>query len=557
MSQIDKAFLSAYAKKRIVAPSSTAVRPLVDPTGERLLKIHAASSKTDVIQPHISPAPSLPPAIEPTLVPKAMVAATKTIAATHTELPASANINSVHISPTSVRIASSSSIRSVPKNESSPAPVAAARIDANRIDYVRIDAAPHAEARQATTPARPATGPKIQSIEPPPRKTLTSYLQQARQSNTAPEAIAIPLLKTRWSPTAPTAPTTAEPKVTVPGPVPAAEVRTIPSAPEQHFRIDARHANYPPVSRPESTIPWSFGIVERSIKATADSESISARTSNEYHPLPESVVAAAPPPIVLPAARDTKPEQAPSPQIETQRRPSPFGKNLSPDSHAKITLPIQPVWEVDEFLWPSATANLIATQAEAFHEIGLHLQHAQSKGLRVLSVTSGERGVGRSTTAMCLAKTMSKLGMRIALFDGDYECPSLVDQLNIEAQSGWQQCLLENIPLDEVAIHAVEESITLFPLTDSIATSQIAVHALRINKLIKRISNAYDMVIIDANRLTQKQSQLLGTGDEAVLDAALLIVDAELSLRQRVDAAIDMVRQQGVESIGLVENFHS
>ena len=230
---------------------------------------------------------------------------------------------------------------------------------------------------------------------------------------------------------------------------------------------------------------------------------------------------------------------------------------MGPDSLAKITLPIQPVWEVDEFLWPSATANLIATQAEAFHEIGLHLQHAQSKGLRVLSVTSGERGVGRSTTAMCLAKTMSKLGMRVALFDGDYECPSLVDQLNIEAQSGWQQCLLENIPLDEVAIHAVEESITLFPLTDSIATSQIAVHSLRINKLIKRISNAYDMVIIDANRLTQKQSQLLGTGDEAVLDAALLIVDAELSLRQRVDAAIDMVRQQGVESIGLVENFHS
>lgn len=250
-------------------------------------------------------------------------------------------------------------------------------------------------------------------------------------------------------------------------------------------------------------------------------------------------------------------QTAPVQQAETRRQAVPQSKSQNAENLAKITLPIQPTWEVDEFLWPTATARLLVTQAEAFYEIGLHLQHAQSKGLRVLSITSGERGVGRSTTAMCLAKTMSKLGMKIALFDGDYECPCLVDQLNLEAQYGWQQCLLENVPLDEIAIHAVDEAITFFPLTDSIAASQVDVHAARINKLIKRISNAYDMVIIDANRLTQKQSLLLGTGAEAVLDAVLLVVDAELSLRQRVDAAVDMVREQGVQSIGLVENFHS
>ena len=65
------------------------------------------------------------------------------------------------------------------------------------------------------------------------------------------------------------------------------------------------------------------------------------------------------------------------------------------------------------------------------------------------------------------------------------------------------------------------------------------------------------MVIIDANRVTHKQHQLLGTGTDAVLDATLLIVDAELSLRQRIDTAIELIRQQGIQSIGLVENFHS
>ncbi len=180
-----------------------------------------------------------------------------------------------------------------------------------------------------------------------------------------------------------------------------------------------------------------------------------------------------------------------------------------------MTVPIQPVWEVDDFLWPQTVLSLLSTQAEAFHEIGLHLQHAHTKGLKVLAVTSGERGVGRSTTALCLAKSLSILGMKIGLFDGDYECPSLVDQLNIEAQRGWQQCLMENVPLDEVAIHSINEQITFFPLTDGIAISNVATHAVRISKLLRRIANTCDMVIIDANRLTQKQSQLLGTGTEA------------------------------------------
>ncbi len=67
----------------------------------------------------------------------------------------------------------------------------------------------------------------------------------------------------------------------------------------------------------------------------------------------------------------------------------------------------------------------------------------------------------------------------------------------------------------------------------------------------------FDMVIIDSNRLTQKQYQLLGAGKEGVVDAALVIVDSQLSLQQRVDNAIELLKTQGIHSIGLAENFHS
>ncbi len=506
MSQIDKAFLTAYAKKRPIQLTSDEVQPLQDPTGERILRIHLPNNET--LPPFAPAAPA------------------------------------VHISQATTRIASSSSIR----RESSSS------------------VTPQVAASNVAPPPTP-TKAIASSAELPPRKTLTSYLQQARQTS-VPTALPTPV---------PTAKPSKQPAPVQPSVHESRPAMKPLAKSTKQLRVDAPHSSNPPVARPESTMPWSFGTVERSIKATADSKSISARTQNEVghqQPLPSAIDLKVPSDVVMKfdraaKASETKPNNhfametpasrasSRAPTTETQRRTPPLGRNLNSDSLAKITLPIQPAWEVDDFLWPNAVANLLVTQSAAFHEIGLHLQHAQSKGLRVLSITSGERGVGRSTVAMCLAKTLSKLGMKIALLDGDYECPSLVDQLNLETQHGWQQCLLENVPLDEVAIHAVEEAITLFPMTDSIAISQVATHTIRINKLIKRISSAYDMVIIDANRVTQKQSQLLGTGEESALDATLLIVDAELSLRQRIDAAVDLVRQQGVQSVGLVENFQS
>jgi len=230
----------------------------------------------------------------------------------------------------------------------------------------------------------------------------------------------------------------------------------------------------------------------------------------------------------------------------------PFLENI-----AKLALPVTPTWEVDEFLWPATVAGLMQTQPEAIRDIGLHLQHAASKGLRTLAITSGERGVGRSTVAMCIAKAVSKAGLRVALVDCDCECPSLVDQLNLEVAHGWQECILNNVPLDEVAVHAVKEQITFFPSLAAWSNSQVETHQMRINKLLKRIALGYDLVILDCNRINGKQQTLCGLGEDQVIDAALVIVDAQLSLRQRVDGAIEALRRSNINSIGIAENFHS
>ncbi|MFY8201820.1 MAG: hypothetical protein ACOVLE_14180, partial [Pirellula staleyi] len=93
-----------------------------------------------------------------------------------------------------------------------------------------------------------------------------------------------------------------------------------------------------------------------------------------------------------PASSPSSPSQASletQPELETQPAKLP----VSPPAPATFA----PIWEVDSFLWPEVVKRIEESQPDAFHQIGKHLRLANSDGLKVMAITSGERGVGRST----------------------------------------------------------------------------------------------------------------------------------------------------------------
>lgn len=222
-----------------------------------------------------------------------------------------------------------------------------------------------------------------------------------------------------------------------------------------------------------------------------------------------------------------------------------------------LPVPFTPSWEVDTFYWPEVVKQIEISHQDAFHQIGKHLRLANRDGLKVMAITSGERGVGRSTVAMHMARCAAAAGLKVALVDGDTFCPSLVDQLRLDMQHGWQDCLFENVPLHEAAIHSIADQITLFPLTSVVSPMQMHANLQRIAKLIKRISTTFDMVFIDANRLNLEQRDMVGVAQETIVDAAIIVVDTELSIKEKVDSAVSILQGMGLSSIGLVENFQS
>lgn len=267
-------------------------------------------------------------------------------------------------------------------------------------------------------------------------------------------------------------------------------------------------------------------------------------------------------PATLAPATDTpSPTQVASPSDQLRSDDSPQQKTTGTAFSGSTALPLPvaftPSWEVDCFLWPEVVKQIERSHAQAFQQIGKHLSIANRDGLRVMAVTSGERGVGRSTVAMHMARSAAASGLKVALIDGDAFCPSLIDQLRLDVEHGWADCLFENVPLHETAIHSIQDGITLFPLKSVISAQELHANLHRMAKLIKRISTTFDIVFIDANRLNLEQRDMVGVSQESVIDAAIVVVDTELSIKEKVDSAVGILQSMGLSSIGLVENFQS
>jgi Mrp family chromosome partitioning ATPase len=279
--------------------------------------------------------------------------------------------------------------------------------------------------------------------------------------------------------------------------------------------------------------------------------------------MPVATPAVTPAPIAVESREQATPEAAPiSAHIDRRiAADSPELKSTNGAVAAASSLPLPvaftPSWEVDCFLWPEVVKQIERSHAEAFRQIGKHLCTANRDGLKVMAITSGERGVGRSTVAMHMARSAAASGLKVALVEGDAFCPSLIDQLRLDVEHGWADCLFENVPLHEVAVHSIQDGITLFPLKSVISAQELHANLHRMAKLIKRISTLFDIVFIDANRLNLEQRDLVGVSQESVIDAAIVVVDTELSIKEKVDSAVGILQNMGLSSIGLVENFQS
>lgn len=214
-----------------------------------------------------------------------------------------------------------------------------------------------------------------------------------------------------------------------------------------------------------------------------------------------------------------------------------------------------PVWEVDRLQWPHVCVELIRQRQDHLMRVARNLVQACHEGLQVLAVTSPQGGEGRTTVACCLAKLAAVSGLRVALVDGDIENPSLAFQTNLDLESDWKMALANEIPLEEVAVHSIDDQVTLIPLLEPLREDEIAEDDGRIVSMLQELTESFDLVIVDTGPLDSTRSLATTMSEQGVVNAVITVVDHRTSSQQRIEACLRRIRRTGVSSIGLVENF--
>jgi len=214
-----------------------------------------------------------------------------------------------------------------------------------------------------------------------------------------------------------------------------------------------------------------------------------------------------------------------------------------------------PVWEVDSLQWSRVCDKLMLERADSMAQVAEHLKSACQAGLSTLAVTSAQRGEGRTTVACCLARLAAAHGLRVALVDIDLETTTLCLQINLEVEHDWCDWLAGEVSLEEVAVHSLEDQLTVFPLKPGDDLMEVADRRLRMVDMLTQLADSFELVIVDTSCLTSAGKVVSGLAEAGILDAAIIVADRRQNDPQRIEEAVGLMQTAGIESIGIVENF--
>lgn len=246
-------------------------------------------------------------------------------------------------------------------------------------------------------------------------------------------------------------------------------------------------------------------------------------------------------PEIQPIAADTIAPLSSTPPSPPASTPLPIDTAPAP--------PFRAAWEVDVFDVPNTVADLFF-EGQLFQQIAERMLDAVSTGLSNMLVTSVNPGEGRSSVAIGIAMAAAAAGVRVALVDGDGDDPTLADTLRLDLEQGWTETTRNGLPIKEVAVHAVEDGVTLFPLMrpahlDEAATADESM------QLMTLLNDRFDLVIVDG---PAGKSPKLGLWAEA-FDSAVIVCNPNRTAAESIREVADRLEQAGIQGIGLVENF--
>jgi capsular exopolysaccharide synthesis family protein len=187
--------------------------------------------------------------------------------------------------------------------------------------------------------------------------------------------------------------------------------------------------------------------------------------------------------------------------------------------------------------------------AEAFRSLRASLALSRAGDPpRLVAVTSSLPSEGKTTTAICLARTAAMSGQRVILVDGDLRQRAVSKILPETPQFGLLEVLSGTVPLEKAIVRDPETDAFVLPLSDAAFTPRDVFGSPAMLKVLQYLKAHFDLVIVDT-------APVLALADTAVLctqmDAVLFLARWRKTSRSAIRTALRTLDAPNIPLAGL------
>ena len=212
----------------------------------------------------------------------------------------------------------------------------------------------------------------------------------------------------------------------------------------------------------------------------------------------------------------------------------------------------RPNWEVEQFLWPEVTTELLYQHEQLFSEFASLIDDTILIKQKRLLVTGVCRGEGRTTLSITLARKLANDGNRVLVVDADLVNPGLADSMGIETGVSW---LTDHAPFEpsaELLVGNAESNVCVMPLAPS-NRAEYSKHAYEImDALLRKLEKYFDVIILEFGPISQ--IDLSTFRSMKLADAGLFVHDPLVSNVQQYADAFQKFQAMQLSRFGFVEN---
>ncbi len=171
---------------------------------------------------------------------------------------------------------------------------------------------------------------------------------------------------------------------------------------------------------------------------------------------------------------------------------------------------------------------------------------------KIVGVTSGERGEGKSTTAINLAYTFAETGKQVVLIDADMRLPSVSSKLGIRQAPGLSNRLAGlSSGTDTVLQYKEMSNFHIIPAGDIPPNPSELLASETMRKVLEALSQQVDFIVIDLPPINMVADALAVS---QWIDGLVITVRQEVATRRSVDYAMTQLSVIKSKVLGFVLN---